>query len=179
MPTVRHTRKRRQRNGSTWFRQDAQNHVEVFPQNRVQVLRPRSEPQNKPNAPKAAQNRVQTLRPLPGLFPKPCTSVAQTVYKRCGTVYKCCALKAQKAVATRHLAPVPSYRQELQAISIYNFTPKRGLVRQTHLLVGAPQNLFFIAWSEKQADEKRAEVFNIPIFATKTARQLKCISVYP
>ena len=149
------------------------------PPNHVKVLRPRSEPQNKPNAPKAAQNRVQVLRPLPGLFPKPCTSVAQTVYKRCGTVYKCCALKAQKAVATRHLAPVPYYRQELQAITIYYFTQKRGLVRQTYLLVEAPQNLFFIAWSEKQADEKRAEVFNIPIFATKTARQLKCISVYP
>lgn len=167
MPTVRHTRKRRQRNGSTWFRQDAQN--------RVQVLRPRSEPQNKPNAPKAAQNRVQTLRPLPGLFPKPCTTVAQTVYKRCGTVYKCCALKAQKAVATRHLAPVPAYLQVLQAISIYYFTPKGRLVRETYLLVGAPQNLFFIAWSGKAGGRKTRGSFrhSHPCHRdSKTAKQL-------
>ena len=145
-------------------RGSARKHVKVFPP--------------KPCTSVAPQVRATKQAQRTKSRPKPCTSVAQTVYKRCGTVYKCCAIKAQKAVATRHLAPVPSYRQELQAITIYYFTQKERLVRQTYLLVEAPQNLFFIAWSEKQADEKRAEVFNIPIFATKTARQLKCISVY-
>ena len=81
MPTVRHTRKRRQRNGSTWFRQDAQNHVKVFPP--------------KPCTSVAPQVRATKQAQRTKSRPKPCTNVTPFTWAFPKTVYKCCANRVQ------------------------------------------------------------------------------------